>query len=232
MSVARPVTPSPRDVPAYPLGEAARYARVAPATLRSWVVGRPYATRVGTRHSRALIRLADPHGRLLSFNNLVEVHVLRALRTEHGTPIDSIRKALSYAQGKLGIDNLLLSRELATAGGELFLDRYGELISLERSGQMAMRAILLGFLKRVERDDDALPRRLFPFVHGEGSRNRPLIAIDPAVGFGRPIVASRGIATRTIVERIDAGESMETLAEDYELSVEELEEAIIYERAA
>ena len=91
-----------RDRPAYPLGEAARYVRVAPATLRSWVVGRPYATNSGVRHSPALIKLADHERRLLSFNNLIESHVLRALRTARGIPVKAIRKALQYAADELG----------------------------------------------------------------------------------------------------------------------------------
>jgi DNA-binding transcriptional regulator YiaG len=33
-----------RDRPAYTVAEAARYLKVAPATLRSWFVGRPYPT--------------------------------------------------------------------------------------------------------------------------------------------------------------------------------------------
>jgi uncharacterized protein (DUF433 family) len=35
-----------------------------------------------------------------------------------------------------------------------------------------------------------------------------------------------------IAERIDAGESVEALAEDYDLAPAEVEEAVLYERAA
>ena len=36
----------------------------------------------------------------------------------------------------------------------------------------------------------------------------------------------------TIVERLDAGESREIVADDYRLTPSELDEAILYERAA
>ena len=49
--------------------------------------------------------------------------MLRALRTAHGTPIPAIRKALDYAQTDLGIERLLLSRELCTDKRELCFDR-------------------------------------------------------------------------------------------------------------
>ncbi|MDQ3698955.1 MAG: DUF433 domain-containing protein [Gemmatimonadota bacterium] len=221
-----------RDIAAYPVADAAGYIRVAPATLRSWVVGREYPTSSGVRHFRPLIRPADRTRRLLSFNNLVEAHVLRALRTTHGTPIPAIRKALDYAESELGIERLLLSRELCTDKRDLFLDRYGELINLSRSGQLAMRAVLEMHLSRIERDSSALPLRLYPFVRTEAADASRHIAIDPEVGFGRPIVRRRGISTHVIVDRIDAGESVEALAEDYGLEPSEVEEAVVYERAA
>jgi uncharacterized protein (DUF433 family) len=58
------------------------------------------------------------------------------------------------------------------------------------------------------------------------------IAIDANVAFGRPVLAQKGITTGAIVERMDAGESVAHLAEDYVLSTEEIMEAVLYERAA
>ena len=229
---ARVAAKSRRDLPAYPVVEAALYVRIAPATLRSWAVGRGYETSRGTRRFQPLLSLADPRQRLLSFNNLIEAHVLRGLRTAHGTPIASIRKALHYAERELGVDRLLLSPELCTDKRDLFLERYGELINLSRSGQMAMRAVLESHLKRIEWDGDAFPMRLYPFVRSESGASPRHVAIDPDIGFGRPILLSRGISTRAIVDRIDAGESAEEVAQDYGLTLLEVEEAVLYERAA
>ena len=58
------------------------------------------------------------------------------------------------------------------------------------------------------------------------------IAIDPQIAFGRPIVARRGVSTQAIADRIDAGETVEELASDYGLARAEIEEAVLYERAA
>jgi uncharacterized protein (DUF433 family) len=46
------------------------------------------------------------------------------------------------------------------------------------------------------------------------------------------VIQSKGISTATIVKRIDAGELVQDIADDYDLDPEEVEEAIIYERAA
>ena len=115
-----------RNQAAYAPSEAARYLHLPPATLRSWVVGRQYTTRSGTSRFEALVRPASDRPVLLSFWNLIECHVLRALRTEHGVPLREVRQALTYAERKLRISNLLLRKDLLTDGGTLFLDRFGK----------------------------------------------------------------------------------------------------------
>lgn len=221
-----------RDQPAYSLAEAARYLKVAPATLRSWVVGRAYPKADGPAHFRPLIRPAARQPPALSFWNLIESHVLRSLRTEHGVSMDALRKALNYAEKTLEIERLLLSPELRTDAGRLLLERYGRLIELSASGQIAMRHLFNEHLARVEWDSWKFPVRLFPFSSSSApAGNRP-IAIDAQIAFGRPVVASRGVSTGAIAGRIDAGETTAELAGDYDLSEREIEEAVLYERAA
>ncbi|MGH8068644.1 MAG: hypothetical protein ACRERE_26115 [Candidatus Entotheonellia bacterium] len=53
----------------------AHYLQIPQATLRSWVVGRRYPTGDGTRFFEPLVTLPDPNRPLLSFMNVVEVHV-------------------------------------------------------------------------------------------------------------------------------------------------------------
>lgn len=220
-----------RDQPAYTLAEAARYLKVAPATLRSWVIGRPYQTGKGPAHFKPLIRPASNPPPMLSFWNLIEAHVLRALRTDHGVKMDALRTAIQYAQRSLDVDRLLLSPELRTDAGKLLLARYGELIELSASGQVAMRRMFNEHLARVEWDNWQFPVKLYPATAETLSGARP-IAIDAQVAFGRPVIAKRGITTSAIADRIDSGETVDDLAADYDLSVDEIEEAVLYERAA
>src|SRR5688572_27476684 len=124
-----------RAKPAYPLLEAARYLKLSPATLRSWVAGRPYPTSTGIGHFQPLLQLPERKPPVLSFWNLVEAHVLRSLRTDHGVSVKALRKALRYAEQELEIELLLLRKDLCTDAGKVFLERYGELIELSASGQ-------------------------------------------------------------------------------------------------
>jgi uncharacterized protein (DUF433 family)/transposase-like protein len=221
-----------RDQPAYSVTEAARYLKVAPATLRSWVDGRRYPKGAGIAHSNPLIYPASKQPSMLSFWNLIEAHVLRSLRTDHGVSMDALRKAIAYSKKALQIERLLLSPELRTDAGRMLLERYGQLIDLSASGQIAMRRMFNDHLARVDWDEWKFPVRLYPFAStGVPVVDRP-IAIDPHIAFGRPVLASRGITTTAIAARIDAGESAADLSADYDLTENEIEEAVLYERAA
>jgi uncharacterized protein (DUF433 family) len=221
-----------RDFPAYTLAEAARYLRLPAATLRSWVLGREYPTADGSSQFPPLITPASRQPPLLSFSNLIEAHVLRSLRTEHGVSVKALRSALAYAERSLGINRLLLREELRTEAGKVFLDRYGELIELTASGQFAMHRLFAEKLKRVEWDSSRFPVRLYPFLSVVASTEERPIVIDPRIAFGRPVVERKAISTSAIVERVDAGESVEDVAADYDLRPAEVEQAIVYERAA
>lgn len=222
---------SDRDVAAYTLAEAARYVRLPVATLRSWALGREYPTAEGGGRFPPLIRPASPRPPLLSFANLIEAHMLRSLRTEHGVSVKALRTALVYAESALGIDRLLLRPEPRTDAGRMFLGRYGELIELSASGQLAMRRLLEEHLKRVEWDASNFPVRLYPFVF-DGSTKERSIVIDPRIAFGRPVVLRSGVSTLVIAERIDAGETVRDIAADYDLDSSEIEQAALYEWAA
>ncbi len=222
-----------RNQAAYGPAEAARYLRLPAATLRTWLVGRAYPRGEVQATFHPLIKPACAQPLQVSFYNLIEAHVLRALRTEHGVALAELRKAIAYAEKKLQLHRLLLSPQLRTHAGQVFLDRYVELINLSASGQLAMRKVFEDHLQRVEWDEWQFPVRLYPYIDStqRSAAERP-IAIDPHVAFGRPIVRRAGISTAAIADRIDAGETVEALADDYDLTRDEIEQAVLYSRAA
>jgi uncharacterized protein (DUF433 family) len=147
----------------------------------------------------------------------------------------AVREALDYAQREFNIPRLLLSRELQATPGNVFLERFGQLINLTRAGQLAAKQLLHAVLERVNWNPAGLPDRMFPVSSYDIDALKlapKLIVIDPAISFGRPIVASKGIRTSAIVSRIDAGEEPEDIAADYGLEPQEIDAALFYERAA
>ena len=221
-----------QNQPAYKIAEAARYVRLPAATLRSWMFGRKYPKAEGTGRFHPLLKPALVQPPLLSFSNLIEAHVLRALRSEHGVSVQAVRASIEYAERQLKISRLLLRPELRTGAGRVFLERYGKLIELSASGQLAMREVFNRHLARIEWNSSDIPIRLFPFVSASSPADDRPIVIDPQIAFGRPVILSKGVSTSAIVERIDADESVEEVAADYDLDVRDVTQALVYERAA
>ena len=218
MSRAPKNLPDRRTMPGYSVAEAAHYLGIPTSTVRYWAAGR-----VGV--SQPLIEAAVRAPVVLSFLNLVELHVLGAIRREHEVSLPKVRIAIEFLkQHKSG--HPLASHELETDGLDLFVEQYGQLINISSAGQIAMREILETSLRRIERDNAGTPIKLYPFTRSDIRRAPKLIVIDPQLSFGRPVIAGTGLSTEIIAERYKAGESMDSLAQDYGRKEAEIEEAI------
>ena len=219
----------PREMPAYSIPEAAHYLQLPPSTLRSWTKGWRYPTRAGEKRSTPLITppAAPEQGpRLLSFVNVVESHVLNAVRREHRITMPKVREALTYLEGYLPSTHPLADQKFETDGVDLFIEQYGRLVNISQDGQLAIRHVLRLYLSRIERDRAGVPVKLYLFTRSLQADEPKVVAIDPYVSFGRPILVGTGIPTAVIADRYKAGESIHALAEDYERPPRDIEEAI------
>ena len=230
MRLAPPHSLEPREVPAYRISEVAQYLRVPKATVRAWAVGQG--------DFKPVIRLERGGGLpLMSFVNLVEVHVIDALRREHDIPLQKTRGVLRLLDKLFrGEPHPLADRDLLTESGEVFVEDLGRLVSASKDGQIAIRELLQAHLRRVDRDPAGRASRLYPFTRKRQdpeslSKEPRLVVIDPEVQFGRPVLTGTGIPTLVIADRYKAGESIADLARDYDRPEEEIEEAIRCELA-
>lgn len=219
----------PRDLPRYTYPEAARATGVPASTIAAWVRGMTYQRKNDKGFFRPVIE--RPGDGRLSFFNLIEVHVLRSLRTRHAIKLEHVRRAAEIAEKKYKIEKLLLSDQLRFDAGGLFLKQYGEMLQLTPAEQFTIRGVLDAHLDRIDFGEGGLPRDFFPRERLTPTV-RKLILVSPLISFGRPIVKRLGVTTYAIAERINAGESRESVIEDYGLEPEELSEALAYESAA
>lgn len=220
-----------RDLPAYSLVEASQYLRMPVATLRSWTLGRYYPTAEQEKFFSPVIKVPQAGWPVLSFFNVVEAHVLDAIRRQHDIPLRKVRAAVAFLSRHYASRHPLADHNFETDGLDLFVDKTGLLINLSQSGQLAMRQIVQAHLKRIDRDPMGLPVRLYPFTRKRELDEPRAVVIDPFVSFGRPVLAGTGISTTIVAERFKAGEAMEDLARDYERSLLEIQEAIRCELA-
>ena len=218
-----------RDLPRYTYPEAARATGVPASTIAAWVRGQGY----NRKNDRGFFRpvIERPGDGRLSFYNLIEVHVLRSLRTKHAVKLQHVREAAEVAERQYDIPKLLLSDQLRFAAGQLFLEQYGRIVELSPAEQLYLHNVLFAYLDRIEFGEGGLPEDFSP-LERLTSTGRKLILVSPFISFGRPIVRRLGITTHAIAERINAGESEQAVIDDYGLEPAELTEALAYESAA
>lgn len=214
------IMPDPLSFPCYTITEAAHYLRIPSTTLREWIRG-PHKTRI-----RPLIMLNKQSGSTLSFLNLVEAYVLDALRNTYDVPMASVRKALHYLQKNSPSDHPLIDQDFQTDGLDLFVEHCDGLINLSKEGQITMKRMVQDYLRRIVRDTSGIPIKLYPFTRKKALDEPQDIIIDPRIAFGRPVVEVRSVPTAVLFERFRAGDSLETIAHDYDLSESKVEEAI------
>lgn len=221
----------PRDIPTYGTLEAARYLWLPESTVQSWVHGYAYRAASALKRQDPVIPV-DPVSGLLSFASLLELHVLAALRREHGVTLRNVRNARDYMQQKLGSAHPLIDEQMETDGTHLFVRRLGALINASKAGQMVWEEVISARLRRIKRNSEGLAVRLFPFTR-KNMVERPdaptLVSIDPRFVFGRPVLTGTRVPTEEIAERFWAGDSYESLVAEYGRSPEEIAEAIRYE---
>lgn len=230
--------PDVRNLPLYGFAEAAHYLKIPTSTLRAWGLGQNYVTVGGTKFFKPVLELPDQNLNLLSFVNLVEAHVLAAIRRIHKVRLQEVRRAIGYLKKEFPkSEHPLAEKSFLTDGKNLFVKEYGQLINVSQTGQLEIEKVLDLYLHRIEHDAKGFPLNLYPFTKapdlkksGVQRADAPkIIVINPYICFGRPFLAGAGVPTEIIHERFQAGESIEELAEDYGRGADEIEEAIRYE---
>lgn len=222
----RPNVADIREMPLYSAAEAARYLHLPVSTVRAWAFGQGYRVKEEHRQFKAVISSVDAKTRRLSFLNLVELLVLAAIRRKHQVPLPQVRSAVEYLRKRFPSKHPLADHQFQTDRVDLFVEKFGKLINLSRDGQLVIKELIQQYLELVERDASGVPFKLHLPRAAESARAIATVVIDPRFGFGRPILDGSGIRTEVIVERFHAGESVASLADDYSLSGETVEDIL------
>jgi uncharacterized protein (DUF433 family) len=179
----------------------------------------------------------------MPFIGLAEAYALAAFR-HAGVPMQRIRPAIDVLARELGVEYALASRRLYTDGAEVLYDyaRHAgdtpegesarELVVV-RNHQRAFTEVVELYLQRIEFAADGYAQliRLPQYRASE-------VTIDPDHEFGagdvagrgsacgRPRFAHGGSAVDNVIDLFRAGEPVDTVAEEFGLSRDEVEDAI------
>ena len=219
----------PRDLAAYTVREVSICLDVPISRLKAWIAGQSNFRKVLT--PAASVEIRATRARVLSFNNVVEIFVLDELR-RRGFSLQHLRRVLDYLKREFPqVDHALVRLDLSISNRHLFAKWNERLVNLSLEGQFALEELLRTFLSRVEHDPaGAGVFKLYPFVTKQRTADAPkTVVMDPRVSFGRPVLTGSGIPTAVIADRFRAGESIASIAGDYDRTKAEIEEAIRYE---
>src|SRR5262249_42280032 len=143
------------ETPIYGLSEAARYLRVPLNTLRYWTVGGGSIP--------PLVKLASNEPSRLSFNNLLECHMLSSMRAIYEVKIPKVRKALKSLAKYVQHKHPLLEQAFQTDRRDLFIEHLGKIVNLSKDEQILIPGVMEFYLERIERDPKGV-FRFYPFV--------------------------------------------------------------------
>lgn len=210
----------------YSEAEAARLLRLPPSTLHYWLEG---GERRGKSY-RPVIR-PEPRGhRNVTWAEFVEAGLLREYRRVRGVPMVELRAFIDLLRERFGLPYPLADRRPYVSGLQLVYDAQTA-AGLEAeyclvavvNNQLLLTPPSQEFVERVEWDGD-----LAVGWRPDNDPDSP-VRVLPDVRFGRPSV--KGISTESIWEQADVGESVEDLADLYQLSVAEVRWALAYENS-
>lgn len=230
---ARRVIDDPHyTTPLYRKAEAAHIIAVPAQTFRDWAVGyarkRLDGEQVVSAPIVTTLEPARPRGVSVPYVGLAEAYIVAAF-TKAGVPMRRIRPAVLWLQEHIGLPQALASQRLQTDGAEVLWD-FGRLSSyptdqdmvdglvVVRSGQQVFRPIVRDYLTRVTYEDGWARRITLPQYRDVD------VVVDPWLNGGQPTVAGRGIRVADILNRLNAREPVSDVAEDYELTVREVEQ--------
>jgi uncharacterized protein (DUF433 family) len=226
----------PRDLPIYTLDEAAHILWIPTSTLRVWTFGGRWHETSGRQREFVSLIMPPPETDefMLSFTNLIEAHVLHAIRRVHKIKMSKVRAAMRGLREDFETLHPLAHIDLYTEGQNILV-KYGGYVNMSHGKQQEMEKVIDIYVRRVEREEDKIAR-FYPFsgepiIKGPAVEEQPrLVSVDPFVSFGRPVLAGTNIRTEIVAERFYAGDPIDELSEDYHLTKQMIEAAIRYER--
>jgi uncharacterized protein (DUF433 family) len=214
------------DRPLYGIAQVDRLLALSSGTARRWIEG---YVRSGKIYP-PVVRPESSGQEIVAWGEFVETRLLAEYR-DAGVPMIRMRPAVERLREQFATRYPLAhprpfldveGRELVLkAQEEVHLDKALRLVVMLRSGQLALAPAAERFVSSVEYQDHDFAERLHPVP---GIRH---VVMDPLRQFGEPVV--RSVPTEVIAEQVRAGDRIEMIAELYELSTEEVEEAIRYE---
>ncbi|HUY31061.1 MAG TPA: DUF433 domain-containing protein [Acidimicrobiales bacterium] len=198
-------------------------------TLHYWLEGGTYRDKTYA----PIIRREATSSHTVTWGEFVEARYLREYRRSLNARMPDLRAFITYLRDELGVPYPLAHSRPWVGPGRRLLIAAQEEAGLPpelwtcvepQTGVTLLLPAAESFLERVVfegGDEHGYVVRLHP-----RGLDSPIV-IDPDVRFGTPVVA--GIPTGSLAEQVEAGDSIESVARDFDLDLADVIEALSYE---
>ncbi|MFQ5704599.1 MAG: DUF433 domain-containing protein [Gemmatimonadales bacterium] len=221
----------------YTRADAARLLRLTPSRVGRWSKGYSYwlgyTPEPEQRKQPPVVRRRRPDiGGLywLSFLELMELRIVRALVVDRGLSLQYVRKLGDLGSRIFDTPYPLASRRIFVEGQRVFasLSRDQDLLQVvelseKRHGQIMAGDLFEQYLEEVDFDEEtSLAERWWPM-----GRDVPVV-LDPRIAFGAPVLAGTRIRT-DILTLYTSGNAAATVARAFELTTTQVDAAVDFE---
>jgi uncharacterized protein (DUF433 family) len=205
--------------------EAANLLRVPESTLRWWLEG-------GVRRGKAyppVIRPEPTGSGTVTWGEFVEGGLLRQYRRVHDVKLSALRQFIDRAREEFGVPYPLAHERPFVGVGRQLVRRIQDDVALdaelclvaEANDQLLLTPAADAFVSRVVWNED--------LAVGWRPHDDPAspVRMEPLRRFGRPSI--HGISTAVLWEQLEAGADFDEVAEDFDLTADDVRWAHAYE---
>lgn len=211
----------------YTYSDVDRHLGLHSGTSRRWLNG---YRRGGREYEPVLRENASPID-TVTWGEFVETRLLSEFR-DQGASLQRLRPAVLQLRKEFGRYPLAHAHPFLDVEGRELVRHIQDEVDLPpelrfvvvRNGQGVMSSRAQRFVDAVDFADEGNVVRIHP-----AGRNS-LVVVDPERQSGRPVV--RSVPTEVILEQFNAGESIASISDLWELKVDEIESALRYELAS
>jgi len=198
--------------------EVSTYLEIPRSTIYYWLDAGTTAGRPPLVHK---LRSDRRGGASVPFAGVVEAYVLRALRNKLGFTKRQIADTVADVRDNFGTDFALASKRIATDGIDIFIQHNDGEFARVGDHQVLIRDVVGDYLRYVtwQKTGEYAARLRLPSF----GDNAPVV-IDPRFGWGAPVVERNKVPVRAVIDLWASGESLATVADEYGLTEEEVEE--------
>ena len=210
-----------RTRPMYSVPRAAHLSGMTPYNIRRWL----YGIDQPSQKMRPVFSDADRDMAHISFLQFAELVIANRFRAK-GIRLERIRRAHSFAKAAFSTDYPFAHLNLKTFGVNILVDFQEHepgprLLSLDPGGQWMLPGVVADEIGKFEFLEH-LAARWYPL-----GAEVPLV-VDPRMSAGQPTIPGRGVTAATVFKRWESGQSINFIADDFELEPTIVENLVRY----